>query len=70
MFVKSRDVSNIGKLVVSSVSQGMIEMGMGVCLKTVWIGQMINVCHVSKDSRTREGHALDNSQNTANPELN
>jgi len=55
--VKFRDVLNIGKLVVSSVSQGMINMGMGVCLKTVWIGQMINACHVNKDSRTREGHA-------------
>ncbi len=55
MFVKSRDVLNTSKLVVRSVSQNIKEMGMVVCLKIVWIGQMINVCHASKDSRTREG---------------
>lgn len=57
MFVKSRDALNIRKLVVRSVSKGIKKMGMAVCLKIVWIGQMINVCHVSKDSRTREGYA-------------
>ena len=57
MFVKSRDALNIRKLVVRSVSKGIKKMGMAVCLKIVWIGQMINVCHVSKDSRTREEHA-------------
>jgi hypothetical protein len=56
MFVKSRDVLNTSKLVARSVSQNIKEMGMAVCLKIVWIGQMINVCHVIKDSRTREGH--------------